>query len=791
MAMAQQQAAAAAAATEPLVARIILNGEAKGDFFVARTAAGDFLVKQEDLRTMGLRVPEGTPVQIDGEAHISLRSAPGITFTFDAQRAVLAITAAAGLLPRRQLDPTQLARPVGIVPTDNSAFFNYALTYANGSAYTQTKLGLTAEAGLRWGKYLFLSDGATLDRPDGSRKFVRLMSNAIRDDREQLQRLVLGDFFTPARDFSVGANVGGLGLSKLYGLNPYLVQYPTQSIRGNVALPSDLEIYVDGQRIRTERLSPGEFELQELVGHSGARSVQVVLRDSFGRVQQFNYDFYVSEQPLRQGLHEYSYNLGALRRNFGSASNDYGQAAYSMFHRVGISSALTLGLRAEGTRELFNGGPSATVVLGGLGVLNMAYARSRIAGHQGAAASLGYSYQSQDWTFGLQARRDWGEFAVLSEPIYATNRKHEIGASATAQLGRAGWVSLAHNMLNTYPGRVSSQPSPAQPFAMSVFERQRVTTLSYGVPLVSGRSSLTASLRHIKDSKGSRNEGFVGITFFPDRDHTVHANVRADSNKAHSESMQLTKHQPIGEGLGYTVSADRFYDPAGTNSSQFRSSAQYNAPAALVRGEFNVLRQAGQVDHEHRLTVAGGLATVDNRVVPGRPVTESFALVKVGEIPGVEVSVNGLPAGKTNAHGELFIPSLHAHYDNDISIRPSDVPIDYAMERLRLKVAPSLRSGTVIAFDAVKMQAITGRLKYQTSAGTVPLENQLASFTMDGKRHNLRTARGGEFYLENVKPGTYPAEANTPQGRCRFDLVIPRSDETFVELPDIVCRPAP
>jgi outer membrane usher protein FimD/PapC len=789
--VAQQPAAAAAAGAEPLVTRVILNGEPKGDFFVFRTAAGDFLVKADDLRAMGLRAPEGVPVQIDGEAHVPLRSAPGVTFSFDAQKAVLAITAEASLLPRHELKPTHLARAMGTVPTDNSAFFNYALSYADGSSYTQTKLGLTTEAGLRWGKYLFLTDGATLDRPDGSRKFVRLMSHMIRDDRERLQRVVAGDFFTPTRDFSIGANVGGVSLSKLYDLNPYLVQYPTQSIRGNVALPSDLEVYVDGQRIRTERLSPGEFELQELVGHSGARSVQVLLRDSFGRVQQLSYDFYVSELPLRQGLHEYSYNLGALRRNFGFDSNNYGQAAYSMFHRVGLTDALTVGLSAEGTRKLFSGGPSATVVLGSAGVLNMALARSSIAGHQGTAASLGYSYQGRDWTFGLQARRDWGEFAALSEPIYVTNRKYEAGASATVQLGGgAGWLSLAHNTLGIYPGRVSSSASPTQPFAVSIFEKRRVTTLSYGVPLVSGRSSLTASLRHIKDSRGSRNEAFVGITFFPDRDHTVHADVRADSERVHSGSIQLTKLQPIGEGLGYTLSADRFYDPAGTDNTQLRSSAQYNAPAALVRGEFNVLHNAGQVNHERRLTLAGGLAYVGNRVVPGRPITESFALVKVGEVPGVEVSLNGLPAGKTNAQGELFIPSLHAHYDNEISLRSSDIPIDYAVDKLKLKIAPALRSGTVVAFDAAKVQAITGRLKYQTAAGTVALENQLATFTMDGKRHTLRTARGGEFYLENIKPGTYPAEANTPGGRCSFDLVIPRSDETFLDLPDIVCRPA-
>lgn len=782
-------ASAASASAEPIIARILLNTESKGDFFVFRTAAGDFLMKLEDLKAIGLREPNIPAVQMDGEPHLPLRAIPGVSFSFDTQKGILAITADAQLLPRRVYDLGTAARGVGIVPNNNSAFVNYALTYANGTAYTQTKLGLTAETGIRWGDNLFLADGATLDRPDGSRKFVRLMSSVTRDDRRKLQRLVAGDFFTPARDFSVGANVGGLGISRLYELNPYLIQYPTQSIRGNVALPSDLEVYVDGQRIRTERLSPGEFELQELVGYRGARSVQVLLRDAFGRVQQLNYAFYVTDQPLREGLQEYSYNLGALRRNFGSESNDYGQLAYSAFHRIGVTNAVTLGLRAEGTRELFNGGPSATLVLGPWGVLNLALARSSIAGHTGSAASVGYTYQGQKWNFGLLARRDRGEFAVLSEPVFVTNRKYEASANAGVDLGRAGWLSLAHSTLGVHPGRVSSQPSATQPFAVSAYERTRATTLSYSVPLVSGRASLTASVRHVKDNRGSRNEAFVGITIFPGREHIINAGVRRDSAGGHSESIQYSKHQPLGEGLGYTIATERFRQPDGGSSAFVRSSAQYNAPAALVRGELNSIRQNGQTDHEHRLTVAGGVAYVADRVLLGRPIVDSFALVKVGEVPGVQVSVNGLAAGKTNSRGEVFVPSLRAFYDNEIGIKNSDVPIDYTIERLKLKVSPSLRSGTLVAFDAVKVQAITGHLKYMTAAGAAPLENHVASYTADGQRHELRTGRGGEFYLENVKPGTYPAEAQAPAGRCRFDLVIPRSDETFLELPDIICLP--
>lgn len=777
----------AAGAPEALVVGITLNAEAKGDFFVFRTPAGDVLVKVADLKAMGLQQVAGAELQVEGEAHVSLRSLPGVSFTLDSQKGVLAIQAEASLLPRRVVDINAPARRTGTMPRDRSAFLNYAFTYADGSSYPRTRLGFSGEVGARDGDYLFLSNGTTLERADGSRKFVRLMSSLVRDDRESLRRWTVGDLFTPGRDFAGGVNIGGIGLSKLYDIDPYLIEYPTQSIRGNVALPSDLEVYMDGQRVRVEKLSPGEFELRDLAAYGGARSVQLVLRDAFGRVQQLDYSFYGTEQPLRQGLHEYSYNAGSFRRRFGADSNAYGAPVYSMFHRYGVSDALTLGLRAEGTRDLFNGGPSATVVLGPAGVLHATLGHSRLQGRSGGAANLGYSYQQKTWGFGVTARRDWGDFAMLGEPPIVTNRRFEWSANANLSLGRAGTVSLSHSALRT-DGRPGSPASATQPFELVGLQNSRITALNYNTSLVSGKVALSASLRHIKDSRGSRNEAFVGLIYFPDRDYIVTSNVRADSEGQRTVQAQFSKIQPIGEGLGYTVSTEHSTAP-GTRSSQLRSSAQYNAPAAVVQADFNAARQAGATTHEHRLGLSGSLAYVAGRVMPGRPVVDSFALVKVGDIPDVAVTVNGQDVGKTDRKGELLVPTLRAFYDNEVSVRSADLPLDRTIDALRLNVSPPLRGGAFVAFNAIRIQAISGKLKHVAGGQAMPLEHQTVSFAAAGKRHEFRTARGGEFYLENIPAGTYAAESTAPGGRCSFELVIPASIETFLVLPDAICRP--
>jgi outer membrane usher protein FimD/PapC len=783
----EQPANAPASAGRPeiMVLRVLLNTESKGDFFIGRTPDNDFLVKADDLKAMGLTEPAGTLVTLEGEPHLSLRSISGVSFVFDKRALVLRLIAEPRLLPGQQLDLQAEGRARGEIPKSSSLFFNYALNAARDDSMSATATGLAAEMGWHVGDYLLLANGSSVPTANGQRKFVRLMSSVTRDDRDRLEQIVIGDFYTPAREFSTGVNLGGISISRLYGLNPYFTPFPMQSIKGNAALPSEAEVYLDGQRIRSEKLKPGEFELRNLLAYGGARDIRVVLRDAFGREEQLNYSFYFSDQPLRQGLQEYSYSLGALRRDYGEQSNHYGPAAFSMFHRYGLTDAVTLGLRAEGTGGFYNAGPLATVVLGSAGVVNLALAGSSMGSQRGTAASMTYNYQSRRWSLGLSMRRDRGSYAALGDPPVMNNRKAESSVTASYFLPGRGTLSLSHSALSTRGALAASNATPAQPFNALPLESRRVSTLGYSTSLVSGRVSLQASLSRI-NALQSRTEAFIGLFFFFGGNFSVAANYRGNPDD-HSASLLLTKNQPIGEGLGYVVSSDRAAS-ATAASTQFNARAQYNAPFALLQGEFGRSREAGKTAASYRASLAGGIAYVDGEVAFGRPVSDSFGIVKVGKLPGVAVAVNGQPIGTTDAQGKVFIPTLTPYFDNDVSIESESVPIDYAIPATVKKISPALRSGAVIDFGLSKIQAFSGKLK--TGAGEA-VKYQEISLSVDGRPQSLQTGRGGEFYVENLKPGTYPAVVRSKDASCRFDLRIPQSEETFVELGDVVCRPAP
>lgn len=777
--------ASVAAKAETLVLRVTLNTEDKGDLFVARTSQQDFLVRIQDLRSMGLKDPAGSVVVLEGEPYISLRSMLGVSFEFVERALALTIVAEPGLLPNQALKLQSERALRRITNNGLSAFFNYALDYARNDSIVGATVGFAGEVGMQKGNFLFLSDFNLIQGNDAGRRLVRLTSSVTHDDVEDLRRTVLGDFFTPSRDLSTGVNLGGLSISKLYGLNPFLIHSPTQSVSGTVALPSDLEVYLDGQRIRSEKLKPGGFELNDIRAYGGARSVRVVLRDTFGRVQELTYSFYFSDQPLKQGLHEYSYNLGAMRRDYGAASNRYGPAAFTLFHRYGVTDAVTLGLRADGRRNFYNAGPLATIVLGAAGVVNLALAGSSVDSRRGAAASAAYNYQAQKWSAGLALRRDWGDYATLGDPPTISNRRYEGNAVASYNFSRYGAVTLSHSVRSNRAGTAAAKQTLLD---LAPVEDQRVTALSYSVPLVPGSVSLTARLSHIKDTT-SRNELSVGLIAFLFKDYSVAANFQGDRS-AHREGIEVTKNQPLGEGLGFVLVADRTTDIK-TQSLQGRSHLQYNTVAAILRGEYGRRQSGDSRASDYRLSASGGVAYVDGHLGLGRPVTTSFGLVKVGELPDVAVSVNGQPLGKTDSRGRLFVPTLNPHFDNDVSIAPESVPIEYSIPATSKRVFPSLRGGVVIDFGVTKVQAFTGKLMSVAEGVNKPVEFLEFSFSAQGKTNTLQTGRGGEFYVENLKPGTYTATLVIEGRACRFDLIIPNSEETFIELGELVCRPPP
>ena len=137
----------------------------------------------------------------------------------------------------------------------------------------------------------------------------------------------------------------------------------------------------------------------------------------------------------------------------------------------------------------------------------------------------------------------------------------------------------------------------------------------------------------------------------------------------------------------------------------------------------------------YSVSVAGGIAWAGGMIAAGRPVTDSFGVVKVDEVAGVRVFVNSEEIGKTGADGRLFVPALSSFNNNQISIDVANVPLDFTFPESVRVVSPAYRAGAVVNFHAKQLRAFVGTLQDRRErAGRSPPSSSTSRWTSTAGR---------------------------------------------------------
>ena len=90
--------------------------------------------------------------------------------------------------------------------------------------------------------------------------------------------------------------------------------FPVPAFLGQAALPSTIDLYVDGLRQYSSQAPAGPFQLDSMPIVNGAGNAQVVVTDALGRQQTYDFSFYTSNQLLRAGLSDWSLDSASCAR---------------------------------------------------------------------------------------------------------------------------------------------------------------------------------------------------------------------------------------------------------------------------------------------------------------------------------------------------------------------------------------------------------------------------------------------------------------------------------------------
>lgn len=214
---------------------------------------------------------------------------------------------------------------------------------------------------------------------------VRLDTSWSTSFPDSLLTLRVGDTLTSGLSWSRSTRIAGVQLGTNFTLQPYLTTTPLPAFLGSATLPSNVQLYIDGMQRYSGNVPAGPFQLNTMPSISGAGNAQMVVTDALGRTTTLNFSLYNEQQLLRQGLVDWSAELGVVRKNYGLTSFDYGhQPAVSGSWRYGVSDRLTLEAHSEATNNLINVGGGGIFLLGHAGgVVLASLAQSRDSGRGG------------------------------------------------------------------------------------------------------------------------------------------------------------------------------------------------------------------------------------------------------------------------------------------------------------------------------------------------------------------------------------------------------------------------
>ena len=401
--------------------------------------------------------------------------------------------------------------------------------------------------------------------------------------------------------------------------------------------------------------------------------------------------------------------------------------------------------------------------------MNLASSLGSHAGN-GWAGSAGYSFQGREVNVRAMLTGYTREYVSLTEGIAGSRTHYQVAAGFGYGARQFGSLSADYSYVKRFAG------DDRQWLSLS-YSRELTRTLSF---------MLVAS--HIRED-GSQNELQIRLNYFPGGKGTMASATYRQNDHGNTETIQIQKNTPAGEGVGYALTLERTDSDA--HNSRVNPYVQYNGKYATCSAEFNGTYGEGGHSESGQFQVSGAFVYANGVAGFTRPVSDSFAVVQVSDLSGVQVFHNNQDMGKTDATGKLILPNLLSFNENFIKINDKDIPIDYALADVGRFISPAYRSGMLIRFAANRIQGFSGSLKIRLKTGSSlkslkALEFQEARIRLRDGDLTFMTGKDGEFYLENIPSGEYAAMVVYQDRTYRFSLRIPETKDMMVNIGEII-----
>ncbi|KAF1032201.1 MAG: Outer membrane usher protein FimD [Pseudomonas sp.] len=738
-----------------LYLQLLVNQMDTGKVVVVDQRAGQLFMPAADLQAIGMKLP--APVTRE----VALDQLPGLHTEYDSQGQRLLLNVPPDWLPAQFLGNRQ-AYPRTQAMTSFGVLFNYD-AYLNDTDDAGTYLAA-------WNELRVFDTWGTLSNTGRYRRsFGTHSGNAVGDgylrydttwrysDDERLLTYEAGDLISGALPWSNSVRLGGVQVSRDFAVRPDLVTYPLPQFAGEAAVPSSVDLFINGFKSSSDNVQPGPYTLTNIPFINGAGEAVVVTTDALGRQVSTTVPFYVTSTLLQKGLSDFSVTAGNLRRNYGQKDFTYGPGVTSGSLRYGLSDSFTLESHAEASSDLTLGGVGGTWRVGRLGVVNSAISQSRFDGRQGQQVSLGYQYSTQRFNVSYQRleRRDqYADLSVIDTPYVSLSKRSE---QVTASVNLNNWGSLGAGYFDIRAADNS---------------RTRLFNLTWNRPLWGGSSMYLSANREIGDSNWAVQAQVV-VPF--DLSGSLSMSVERDTSGASRERVNFSRAVPTQGGVGYNLGYAHGQGP------DYRQ-------ADLTWRLQSVQLQAGIYGSSGAETrwadASGSLVLMDKQVFAANRVDDAFVVVSTNGYAKVPVRYENQLVGETDSSGRLLVPWASGYYRGKYEIDPLNLPANVQSPNVEQRVAVRRGSGYLLKFPLNRVMAASVEL-VDTHNQPLPLG---ANVVHEQSGSAAVVGWDGLVYLENLAPQNTLKVSLSGGNTCLVQFAMPETAEQVPLIGPLVCR---
>lgn len=665
-----------AVADAPLYLELVVNQMSSASVVLVHQRAGRLYMATADLQAVGVQLP-GQP-----GAELALDAVEGLHSEYDSQNQRLLVQVPAAWLPNQRIGDRTLG-PGGEARSSFGALLNYD-AYFNDTDDGGTYLAAWNELRIfdSWGT--LSTTGQWRQRLGGARYegaqegFRRYDTTWRYTDEVRLLTFEAGDVLTGALPWTSSVRVGGVQLSRDFAVRPDLVTYPLPAFAGEAAVPSSVDLFINGYKSASANLQPGPYTLTNVPFINGAGEAVVVTTDALGRQVSTTLPFYVTSSLLQQGLTDFSVAAGSLRRDYALRDFAYGPGVAAGSLRYGLTDYLTLESHAEAAGSLGLGGLGGNLRVGNFGVLNSALSQSRFDGRSGQQLSLGYQYNNRWLGFNyqrLERHGDYADLSLLDSPYIRLSQRSE---QVTLSLNLQRFGSLGAGYFDVRAADSS---------------RTRLLNLSWSKPLW-GNSSLYVSANRDLDDSQWAVQAQVVVPF--DLHGTLALSMERNQQGENLQRVNYSRAVPVQGGVGFNLGY------AGGDREAYRQ-------ADLTWRLQSVQLQAGVYGSSDNMTrwadASGSVVLMDAGVFAANRIDDAFVLVSTEGFADVPVRYENQVVGYTDAKGHLLVPYGSGYYRGKYEIDPLELPPDVRTPNVEQRVAVRRGAGYLLEFPLRRVLA--------------------------------------------------------------------------------------